>query len=120
MCFELSLLVVGLAFYIEQKTHWQTTPPDDRKHNAGLFALYSSAAMVFLFARARIKKEMASIDDALNYGFQLFPVLHPRMPLTGAHLMVHLPLMGFCALTLAAPVFALVSLRWVAVICKFF
>ena len=96
----------------------QGTPLYNNKMNSDIYAaLLLSVFMVFFFVVARTEDSIARVNDALNSGYRHIRVIHDRVPITGAHVTVHLPFIMFCALTLAAPGVALLTLRSVVKLC---
>lgn len=114
------LMISGLTLYVEQMSHCTTSSPDGSQlDNKIYFSAFASAFLVFFWVRVGTKKSLSALNDALNAGLQHFHIVHDRIPLTGVHLLVHLPLLTFCAFTLGAPIFAFVSFRSIAKLCSF-
>jgi|SRR5262245_4009271 len=117
-CCAFSVLVMGVAFYIEDRTQCATKAYYNEKLNSDIYAaLLGSVFMVFFFVIARTEDSITKVNDALKSGYQHFHIIHERIPLTGVHLIVHLPFIMFCALTLAGPVFAFLTLHSIALVC---
>jgi hypothetical protein len=117
-CCVLSTLVMAATFYIEHITQCTANPRYNEKMNSDVYAaLLGSVFMVFFFAVARTEDSIAKVNAALNSGYQHIRVIHDRVPITGAHATVHLPFIMFCALTLAAPGVALLTLRSIVKLC---
>ena len=115
-----SLMVFGLTFYIEQKSQCATNSPDvSRIESAIYFSTFASAFFVFFWVRTGTKRGLSALDEALNAGHQHFHIVHDRIPLTGVHLLVHLPLLMFCVFTIGVPIFALIWFRSLAKLCNF-
>jgi hypothetical protein len=115
----LSTIAMGLAFHIELET--QCPPELLREHrlNTPVYAaLIFSVFTVFFFIRIGAERSIAQINELLDPAYPHFHLIHERIPLTTAHLLVHAPIFMFCAVTLAAPVFAFASLPSVAMICQ--
>ena len=116
-CCILCVIATGLALYVQWKNHCRPELLGKRPLNDFFATLFSSAFMIFFFVRAGSKSGIASAREAATIAEYQFPVLHDRLPLTGVHLIIHLNLMCFCALTLAGPGYAFISLRWVFLTC---
>ena len=117
-CCALSVLAMAATFYIEDITPCTGNPLyNDKMHSDIYAALLCSVFMVIFFALARTENSIAKVNDALNSGYQHIRVIHDRVPITGAHVTVHLPFMMFCVLTLAAPGVAFLTLRSIVTLC---
>lgn len=111
-------LAMAGAFYIEDMTQCTGNALYNDKMNSDIYAaLLGSVFMVFFFVVARTEDSIAKVNDALNSGYQHIRVIHDHVPITGAHVTVHLPFIMFCVLTLAAPGVALLTLRSIVTLC---
>lgn len=117
-CFGLSLLARVLVSYLESTSGCAAKLKDSHAGSDLNAALLFSAFLFLFFIRAGGKKGIAQAERLLRdrYWRNLRPI-GERIPITSAHMIVYVPLAGFCAFTLGVPVFAFVRLRQIAAIC---
>jgi hypothetical protein len=75
--------------------------------------------MVLFFVWNRREKAVAQAQEILKGGDWYPHIVNERISMLSVHLIFHLPLLTFCAMTLAAPVFAFVSLRAIVMGCNY-
>lgn len=73
--------------------------------------------MAFFFVWAGREKSITRAYEALSSELGGILFMQLQIPFTNIRFLIPVPMLVFCALTLAAPVIALASLKQVATIC---
>lgn len=116
ICCVFTFVLVGVSVFIEWISGTQCRVKLHDDPIAG--ALFCSSFMVFFFHRAQTNALISKTNDTSNGGAKYIRVFAERIPITLLHIF-YLAFFGFCAFTFAAPIMAILILRFVAINCGY-